>query len=132
MQELELCKGIVEATQRRARGRRVSAVRVRVAGPSLDLWELERAFYMLCTGTVADGAQLEVLTEASTVTCEDCGAQLPPADRTAAGPTTVVAALVICPSCRSLVTQWAFHEGAVVESVTFAPQPTSACLVTPA
>lgn len=132
MQELELCERIVEATQRWARGRRVSAVRARVAGPSLDLWELEHAFNMLCTGTVADGAQLEVLTEASTVACEDCGAQLPPADQKLVCSAAVVAALVVCPSCRSLVKQWSFHKGAVLESVTFAPQPTTAYLVTPA
>ncbi len=131
MQELKLCEGILEATMRRARGRRVSTVRVRVAGPSIDLWELERGFYTMSSGTVADGAQLQVLNEASATTCEDCGAQLPPPDArlTAA---SVVAALIVCPSCRSLVTQWAFREGAVVESVTFAPQPATACLVPPA
>lgn len=131
MQELKLCEGILEATMRRARGRRVCSVRVRVAGPSLDLWALERAFYMLASGTVADGAQLQVMTEASASRCEDCGAQLPPPDQRLAA-TSIVAALVVCPSCRSLVTQWAFHEGAVVESLTFAPQPADACLVPPA
>ncbi len=131
MQELKLCQGIVEAALRRAGGRRVGAVRVRVAGDRLDAGAIERGFHLLSAGSAAEGASVEVRTDRSPLYCEDCGAHVQPSEglpRTG----SVVAALVVCPSCQSLVTQWALGEGAVLESVTFAPDPGTLCLVPPA
>ena len=57
MHELGLCAGILEAVERRAAGRRVTRVRLRVGTlhrvvtPALD-----QAFELVAGGTVAEGA----------------------------------------------------------------------------
>lgn len=131
VQELKLCQGIVDATLRRAKGRRVGAVRLRVAGDRVDAAAIERGFRLLSAGSAAEGASVEVRTDRSPLYCEDCGAHVHPAEGLPRQG-SVVAALVVCPSCQSLVTQWALRDGAVLESVTFAPGPGSLCLVPPA
>lgn len=62
MHEMGLCEGIIDAVERRAAGRRVTAVRVR-AGELLMVAEpaLEQAFALLAEGTVAEGARVELV-----------------------------------------------------------------------
>ena len=130
MHELRMSEGILEATLRRACGRRVSSVRVRVAGSSTDLRALEKAFRTVASGSLAEHATIEFSSDQEPLRCEDCRALVPSAiDGLTPGP--VVAALVVCPECRSLVTQWAFKDGAVLESVSLVPLPTTLCLVPP-
>jgi len=119
-----MSEGILEATLRRACGRRVSSVRVRVAGSSTDLRALEMAFRTVASGSLAEHATIEFSSDQEPLRCEDCRALVPSAiDGLTPGP--------VCPECRSLVTQWAFKDGAVLESVSLVPLPTTLCLVPP-
>jgi hydrogenase nickel incorporation protein HypA/HybF len=74
--ELGLCEGILEAVERRAAGRRVTRVRVRVGArhrvvePALD-----QAFALVAQGTVADGAAVDLVVVPSLHRCRDCGAE---------------------------------------------------------
>jgi len=74
MHETGLVEGIVDAVQRRAAGRLVAAVRVRMGvlhrahqGPMDLAWE------MVGAGTIVDGASLELIPVPVTTTCASCG-----------------------------------------------------------
>ena len=62
MHELGLCEGILDAVERRAAGREVRNVRVRV-GEALRVAEpaLDQAFILVSEGTVAEGATIEMV-----------------------------------------------------------------------
>jgi hydrogenase nickel incorporation protein HypA/HybF len=76
MHELGLCEGIVDAVERRAAGRRVTGVKVRVGAlhrvvePALD-----QAFSMAAAGTVAEGAEVEMVLVPVRLQCRICGHQ---------------------------------------------------------
>ena len=75
MHEFGLCKDIVSAVERRADGRRVTAVRVRVGvAHRVSEHALAQAFTEVAEGTVADGAAIEVVSEPMRATCHTCGA----------------------------------------------------------
>jgi hydrogenase nickel incorporation protein HypA/HybF len=74
MHEVSLGEAILDAVERRAAGRKVRRVKVRVGtlhrvvGPALDQgWEL------VTEGSVAAGAPIEMVTIPVTVTCRSCG-----------------------------------------------------------
>lgn len=76
MHEFGLCEDILGAVERRAAGRRVTGVRVRVgAQHRVSEPALAQAFALIATGTVADGATMEVVPVPMRVTCRSCGAQ---------------------------------------------------------
>jgi len=72
--EFGLCEGIVDAVLKRAAGRPVARVRVRVgalhrvAEPALD-----QAFEMLAAGTVAENAAVDMVVVPVVATCGLCG-----------------------------------------------------------
>jgi hydrogenase nickel incorporation protein HypA/HybF len=74
MHELGLCQEIVDAVGRRAAGRRVTGVRVRVGAlhrvvePALD-----QAFSLAAEGTVAEGAEVEMVLVPVRLHCRTCG-----------------------------------------------------------
>ena len=74
MHEVSLGEAILDAVERRAAGRKVRRVKVRVGtlhrvvGPALD-----QGFMMVSEGSVAEGAVLEMVTMPVTVTCRSCG-----------------------------------------------------------
>ena len=74
MHEVSLGEAILDAVERRAAGRKVRSVKVRVGtlhrvvGPALD-----QGFTMVSEGSVAEGAALEIVTMPVTVTCRSCG-----------------------------------------------------------
>ncbi len=74
MHEFGLCEGIVDAVLKRAAGRPVTRVRVRVgalhrvAEPALD-----QAFEMIAAGTVAEHAAVDVVVIPVLLTCRSCG-----------------------------------------------------------
>jgi hydrogenase nickel incorporation protein HypA/HybF len=76
MHELGLCEGIVGAVERRAAGRRVTGVKVRVGAlhrvvePALD-----QAFSLAAAGTVAEGAEVEMVVVPVQLHCRMCGHQ---------------------------------------------------------
>lgn len=73
MHEFGLCEGIVDAVLKRAAGRPVTRVRVRVgalhrvAEPALD-----QAFEMIAAGTVAEHAAVDLVVIPVRVTCASC------------------------------------------------------------
>ena len=74
MHELGLCEGILEAVERRAAGRRVTRVRVRV-GTLHRVVEpaLAQAFELVAGGSVAEGATVELVPVPVVVACGACG-----------------------------------------------------------
>jgi hydrogenase nickel incorporation protein HypA/HybF len=72
--EFGLCEGILGAVERRAAGRRVSRVRVRVGtlhqvvAPALD-----QAFAMVSAGGVAEDAGVDLVLVPATCRCRTCG-----------------------------------------------------------
>jgi hydrogenase nickel incorporation protein HypA/HybF len=90
--ELGLCEGILQAVERRAAGRRVSRVRIRVGAQHRVVESaLEQAFALVSQGTVADGAAVDLVVVPVRVRCLDCGH---------AGESTD--ALAACPACGAL------------------------------
>jgi hydrogenase nickel incorporation protein HypA/HybF len=85
--ELGLCEGILEAVERRAAGRRVTRVRVRV-GARHQVVEsaLDQAFALVSEGTVAEGAAIELVVVPALASCLDCGQELEITDTLAACP----------------------------------------------
>jgi hydrogenase nickel incorporation protein HypA/HybF len=83
--ELGLCEGILDAVERRAAGRRVTRVRVRVGAqhrvvePALD-----QAFALVAQGTVAAGAAVDLVVVPARVRCLDCGHEAEATDAFAA------------------------------------------------
>ena len=61
MHEVGLCESLLEAVERRAAGRRVLGVKVRVGEDHRVVDEaLDQAFELVAAGTVAEGAQVEL------------------------------------------------------------------------
>jgi len=112
MHELGLCEAIVEATLRRARGREVTAVRVRVGGHPVDDAVIEQGFRLAAMGTVAENADLDLVCEPVMLRCRMCGAASPVLDG---------ANLAACPSCGGIDVEVTGEENAVLESVTVVP-----------
>lgn len=94
MHELGLCEAIVAAVERRAAGRRVTRVRVRV-GALHGVAEpaLAQAFELAAGGTVAEGATVDLVVLPVRVACHACGhatqAQALPAACPACGATSL-------------------------------------------
>jgi hydrogenase nickel incorporation protein HypA/HybF len=106
--ELGLCEGILEAVERRAAGRRVTGVRLRVGTlhrvvePALD-----QAFELVAGGTVAEGATVEVVTVPVRVACGACG-EVTEADDLPA----------VCPACGAGEPDCTGGDELVLESIT--------------
>ncbi|SDR20428.1 hydrogenase maturation nickel metallochaperone HypA [Thermostaphylospora chromogena] len=112
MHELGLCDAIVDATVRRAGGRKVGSVRVRVGGHPVDPAVIDMGFRMAAAGTVAEDARVEVINEPLGVRCRSCGG------RTAAQDAVD---LLACRHCGGLDVEASRQESVVVESITFHP-----------
>ena len=92
MHELGLCEGILEAVERRAAGRRVTRVRVRVGAQHRVVSSaFDQSFALVSQGTVADGAAVDLVVVPVSVTCLDCGHEAEAVDP-----------LAVCPACGGL------------------------------
>jgi hydrogenase nickel incorporation protein HypA/HybF len=105
--ELGLCEGVLEAVERRAAGRRVTRVRVRVGArhrvvPSA----FDQSFALVAQGTVADGATVDLVVVPVTVRCLDCGNEAEATD-----------ALPACPACGGLDLESEGGEELILESI---------------
>jgi hydrogenase nickel incorporation protein HypA/HybF len=90
--ELGLCGGILEAVERRAAGRRVTRVRVRVGAQHRVVpAAFDQSFALVAQGTVADGAAVDLVVVPVAVRCLDCGHEAEATDPLAA-----------CPACGGL------------------------------
>jgi hydrogenase nickel incorporation protein HypA/HybF len=87
--EFGIAEAIVDAVERRAKGRQVRRARLR-AGVLLRIAEpaMDQAFAVVSKGTVAEGATLELVIEPVLLICRDCGRTTESADPYA-----------ICPAC---------------------------------
>jgi hydrogenase nickel incorporation protein HypA/HybF len=108
--ELGLCDAIVAATLRRADGRRVSGVRVRVGGHPVDPDVINQGFRLAAMGTLAEQASVDLVLEPLTATCRDC--------RTAS-PVTDSHGLAVCPRCGGVDVEVSGRDAVVLESITF-------------
>lgn len=111
MHELGLCDDVVAAVERRAAGRPVRRVRVR-AGCLLHVHPgaFEQSFAIAAAGTVAEGAEAELVVEPLQVRCAACG-------RTGSATELVEA----CPGCGSLDVELAGGVQLVLESLEYRP-----------
>lgn len=75
MHELGMCEDVVHAVERRATGRPVDAVGVRVGALLRVVPDaFVQAFELVTAGSVADGAELTLTVVPATARCEACGA----------------------------------------------------------
>ncbi len=109
MHEMGLCQAIVEAAVRRANGRRVTSVRVRVGGHPVDPEVIGQGFRLAAAGTVAEDAALDLVMEPLLVACRGCGTETAAAD---------ALALAACPRCGGFDVQAAGRDGTTLESIT--------------
>ena len=109
MHELGMCEGIVEAALRRADGRPVRGMRVRVGGHPVDPEVIEHGVQVAAMGTGAEGAVLDLVLEPLSVRCGDCGAQTP---------VSCAMTLAACPECGGVDVESAGGEDVVLESIT--------------
>jgi hydrogenase nickel incorporation protein HypA/HybF len=107
MHELGLCEGILEAVERRAGGRRVTRVRLRV-GTLLRVAEpaLDQAFSLVADGTVAEGAAIDLVVVPVRTTCAACR-QVTDADEVP----------VVCAACGSSELEVSGGDEFVLESI---------------
>lgn len=109
MHELGLCEGIVEAATRRAAGRRVRGLRVRVGGQLADQEVIRQGVAVAAMGTVAEGADVDLVLEPLLARCRDCGHDAPVAG---------AAGLAACPCCHGVDVEVTGSEQVILESVT--------------
>lgn len=92
MHEMSYCEGVLEAVERRAHGRPVTRVGVRIGVVHRVVADaFEQSFQMAASGGVADGATTEVVVVPVHGHCMDCRADFDAADPAPA-----------CPTCGSL------------------------------
>ena len=110
MHEFGLCESFMDAVSRRAAGRSVAGVRVRIGVlHRVDQEALRQSFQFVALGTVAEGAQLELVTTPAVLACDDCGVKT--------GSTQVLA---ICPACGGTALQIVGGTELVLESIRLA------------
>ena len=115
MHELGLCEGILEAVERRAAGRRVTRVRVRVgAQHRVVASAFDQSFALVAQGTVADGAAVDLVTVPVLVTCRDCGHQAEAGD-----------ALAVCSACGGLDLETEGGDELILEAIHLEDQDVS-------
>jgi hydrogenase nickel incorporation protein HypA/HybF len=113
MHEFGLCEGVLDAVRSRARGRRVTAIRVRFGvRHAVDAESLAQAFQIVAAGTEAADAAVELVTVPAQVTCRDCGSSAETTDL-----------LAVCPRCANTDVQLSGGDEITLESVTYAPAP---------
>jgi hydrogenase nickel incorporation protein HypA/HybF len=110
MHEFGLCESILDAVERRAAGRRVTAVRVRAGALQRVADEsMETAFAMVTAGSVADGAKLELVIVPVQCQCLECGLDTESNDP-----------LAVCPRCGSTNVDLSGGDDLMLESLTLA------------
>ena len=106
-----MCEGILDTALRRAAGRRVIGVRVRVgilhraAGPAMD-----QAFELVAAGTEAEGAELDMVVLPVRMSCRACG-----------GESEGDELLITCPACGAAELDLAGGDELLLESIELAP-----------
>jgi hydrogenase nickel incorporation protein HypA/HybF len=92
MHEIGYCEAVLDAVERRAEGRRVARLGVRVGAlHRIVPAAFEQSFQLVAAGGVADSASTEVTIVASRAGCRACGDRFETADASPA-----------CPACGAL------------------------------
>jgi hydrogenase nickel incorporation protein HypA/HybF len=114
MHEFGLCESILAVVEERAKGRRVTGVRVRVGALHRVYDEaFGQAFSMVATGTVADGAELDLVVIPVQAKCRPHGHV-----------TISDEQVVVCPECGSLELDRVGGDELILESIALeAPSP---------
>lgn len=106
-----MCESVLAAVERRAQGRPVDGLTVRVGAMLRVVPEaFEQAFSMVSTGSVAAGATPEVIVVPIQGTCDDCGATFESDDP-----------MLVCPACASLRVSRDGGDDLVLESIRYRP-----------
>ena len=110
MHEFGLCQSILDAVQRRAAGRPVTEVRLRIGALHRVQEEaMSQAFAFTAAGTVAHNAAVRVMTLPVRMTCDGCGAK-PEANEL----------IAVCPECESTMLTLDGGDELLLESIRFA------------
>lgn len=89
MHEIGLGEAVIQAVDRRAAGRRVTGVRVRVGvRHRVDEASFRQGFELVALGTCAEGAELTFVAVPAALACRGCGAEA-----------LVLDPLATCPEC---------------------------------
>jgi hydrogenase nickel incorporation protein HypA/HybF len=108
--EIGYCESVLEVVERRAAGRRVDRVGVRVGALHRVLPEaFEQSFQLVAAGGVADGATTDVVTVPARAACRACGQAFETGDPAPA-----------CPACGGLEVEVTGGDELVLEWVRYA------------
>ncbi|KWX04814.1 hydrogenase expression/synthesis, HypA [Carbonactinospora thermoautotrophica] len=111
MHEVGLCEAILDAVERRAAGRPVRAVKVRVGALHRVVDSaMDSAFAMVATGTVAEHARIDLVVIPVRCRCPECGAQ-----------TEAEEMVAVCPRCGATGMELLSGDELLLESITLAP-----------
>jgi hydrogenase nickel incorporation protein HypA/HybF len=110
MHEIGLIEALMEAVERRAAGRPIARVRFRVgtlhrvAEPAVA-----QAFELVSAGTVAEGAEVDLVILPVRVTCRGCGTE-----------TTDNDLVTVCPQCGATDLELTGGDELILESIQLA------------
>jgi hydrogenase nickel incorporation protein HypA/HybF len=109
MHEWGFCEGILDAVQRRAAGRRVKRVRLRVGVlHRLDQAALQQAFSLAASGSEAEDAIVDLVFMPTRWRCRVCQGEAEAADL-----------FVVCPSCGRTEVEVSGGDELILESVEY-------------
>jgi hydrogenase nickel incorporation protein HypA/HybF len=109
--EIGYCDGVLEAVERRASGRRVARIGVRIGALHRVVPDaFEQSFQHVAAGGVAEGASTELTTVPARASCRLCGTTF-----------EALEALPDCPSCASPVVELEGGDEVVLEWVEYHP-----------
>jgi hydrogenase nickel incorporation protein HypA/HybF len=116
MHEIGLCESFLHAVERRAAGRRVTEVRLRI-GVLHRVVEpaLAQAFALVAQGSVAEGATVELVSVPVRVTCRQCGQESEATEQ-----------VPLCPACGATDPDLSGGDELILEAIRIAPAPAGA------
>lgn len=104
-----MCEGVVETIERRAAGRPVAGVGLRVGTLHRVLpAAFEQSFEMVSAGSVADGASVDLVILPVTGRCPDCASDFESSDP-----------IPLCPGCGSTGVQLSGGDELLVEWIQY-------------
>jgi hydrogenase nickel incorporation protein HypA/HybF len=109
MHELGMCEAVIDTVERRAQGRRVRQVRLRVGTLHRVVPEaFEQAFEMASMGSVAHGASVDLVVMPVRAACVSCGVESQSND-----------VVTVCPTCGSIEVEIVGGDELMLESLEY-------------
>lgn len=111
MHELGMAEAVLDAVERRADGRSVASARVRV-GAFLHVHpeSFAQSFALVAQGSVAEGAEVDLVLVPAELLCRDCGRTSP-----------VLEPAVSCPACGAVAVELRGGDELVLELLAYRP-----------